>query len=411
MSPDLFEEEMPSLDPQFSRELLEMLEATEPRQAFEARTEEDGRALLPLVARIEAHRRRLTGLGDADLKVRSAELNAGAATAPAVPSLDRLLPEAYALAIECFARTASPGTSNWDQGRLLEAALLHHGKAVAVADWEGRVEVAALPLYLNSLGGRPVHFVAIGEDEAERAHAQFEPAGALLGCTAVVGREGAPAEGEVLFSPVHKVGFDYLRETATRLSFAVVDHAERLLIDEGPTPMAVSRQVEDWRPDLFRLALPAARELVAAQRDGGAGALFEVAGYGVRLLPEGLAFATERLPELKSEADSQDRLTNVLTQMLRSLSTHRRGRDYEVIDGRVVVLSSSGEPQPTRRFSEGLHQALETKEGVEIQPEREILASITIRELFRRFERLAGLVPATDMEPRVVLPTRPVDHL
>ena len=97
--------------------------------------------------------------------------------------------------------------------------------------------------------------------------------------------------------------------------------------------------------------------------------------------------------------------------MLRSLSTHRRGRDYEVIDGRVVVLSSSGEPQPTRRFSEGLHQALETKEGVEIQPEREILASITIRELFRRFERLAGLVPATDMEPRVVLPTRPVDHL
>ena len=111
----------------------------------------------------------------------------------------------------------------------------------------------------------------------------------------------------------------------------------------------------------------------------------------MRLLPEGLTFATERFPKLQPEAGSDERLANVLMQMLRALNTHRRGEDYEVIDGRVVVLSPTGETQPTRRFSDGLHQALEAKEGVEIRPEREILDSITIRELFRRFERLSGL--------------------
>ena len=166
---------------------------------------------------------------------------------------------------------------------------------------------------------------------------------------------------------------------------------ERLLIDEGPTPMERTRLVEGWRPDLFRDALPAAEVLVTAQRDDGAGPLYEVERHSVRLLPEGLTFATERFPKLQPEAGSDERLANVLMQMLRALNTHRRGEDYEVIDGRVVVLSPTGEPQPTRRFSDGLHQALEAKEGVEIRPEREILDRITIRELFRRFERLSGL--------------------
>ena len=133
MSPDLFDDERPSQNPRFSQELLHMLEASEPRQAFEARTEEDGQALAPDVARVEEHRRRLAGLGDADLRARSGELKAEVRARRTAPELDRLLPEAYALAIESFQRTQTAAAA-WDEGQILEAALMHHGRAVAVAD-------------------------------------------------------------------------------------------------------------------------------------------------------------------------------------------------------------------------------------------------------------------------------------
>ena len=201
-----------------------------------------------------------------------------------------------------------------------------------------------------------------------------------------------------MFTTVRKVGFAHLQEAGHSLSFAVVEHVERLLIDEGPTRMEVSRLVAGWRPELFQLGLSAAEALVDARRDDETRALYEIKGYSVELQPEGIAFATDRFPALKLEAGSRDRLANVLTQMLRALNTHSKGKDYEVIAGRVVVLSPAGEPQATRRFSDGLHQALETKEGVEIQPERETLATMTFRELFRHFERLSGLAESTCAE-------------
>src|SRR5437899_11034429 len=354
------------------------------------------------VAKINALEPEYEKLSDAELRAKTTEFRERLAKDE---TLDDLLVEAFATVREAAKRTL--GQRPFDV-QLKGGMVLHQGKIAEMKTGEGKTLVATLPVYLNALEGKGVHVVTVNDYLARRDAEWMGRIYGFLGLTVGVIVHDLTDEQrkeayacDVTYGTNNEIGFDYLRDNMKYqlaamvqrpFNYAIVDEVDSILIDEARTPLIISGPAED-SSELYRRAdmviprlKPDAYEKDEKQRtvtftEGGVEAV------------EDLLRADGLLPEGQSlYAPTQVTLLHHITQALRAHKLFARDVDYIVKDGQVVIIDEfTGRMMSGRRYSEGLHQALEAKEQVEIQRENQTLASITFQNLFRMYPKLAGM--------------------
>lgn len=354
------------------------------------------------VARINALEPEFAKLSDEQLRAKTTEFRERLAKGE---SLDDLLVEAFATVREAAKRTLRQRPFDV---QLKGGMVLHQGKIAEMKTGEGKTLVATLPVYLNALEGKGVHVVTVNDYLAKRDSEWMGQIYKFLGLTVGVivhdltdEQRKAAYACDVTYGTNNEIGFDYLRDNMKYqlaamvqrpFNYAIVDEVDSILIDEARTPLIISGPAED-SSELYRRAdtviprlKPDAYEKDEKQRtvtftEGGVEAV------------EDLLRADGMLPEGQSlYAPTQVTLLHHITQALRAHKLFARDVDYIVKDGQVVIIDEfTGRMMSGRRYSEGLHQALEAKEHVEIQRENQTLASITFQNLFRMYPKLAGM--------------------
>jgi len=353
------------------------------------------------VEKINALEPQVERLTDAELRARTEEFRKRLA---AGETLDDLLPEAFATVREAAKRTL--GQRHFDV-QLIGGIVLHQGKIAEMKTGEGKTLVATLPAYLNALTGRGVHVVTVNDylakRDAEWMGQIYRFLGLSVGCI-VSGLSEAERRAayacDITYGTNNEFGFDYLRDNM-RLHledmvqrghyYAIVDEVDSILIDEARTPLIISGPAEDSSElylkvdELVRRLRPEDWEKDEKQR---AVVLTE---RGVEHMEEMLR--AEGLLRGNSLYDIENvTLVHHIQQALRAHHLFRRDVDYIVKDGRVIIIDEfTGRMMPGRRYSDGLHQALEAKERVRVEPENQTLASITFQNYFRLYEKLAGM--------------------
>jgi preprotein translocase subunit SecA len=319
-------------------------------------------------------------------------------------TLDDILPEAFAAIREAAVRTL--GQRHFDV-QLVGGITLHEGKIAEMKTGEGKTLVATLPVYLNALTGRGVHVVTVNDylasRDAEWMGQVYNFMGLTVGCIVhgLTDDERKEAYGcDVTYGTNNEFGFDYLRDnmkysiaTMTQRGhhYAIVDEVDSILIDEARTPLIISGPTDD-QTEVYRAVdklIPSLQaddyELDEKQRT------VTLTDAGNERIVEAL-----RAAELLETGDLYDieniTLLHHVNEALKAHKLFQRDRDYIVKNGEVVIIDEfTGRMMPGRRYSEGLHQALEAKEGVAVQPENVTLASITFQNYFRLYEKLAGM--------------------
>lgn len=360
------------------------------------------KSVRPLVAKINALEPEFAALTDDQIKDRTQQM---AARALSGESLDALLPEAFANCREAAKRAL--GLRAFDT-QLKGGIFLHQGNIAEMKTGEGKTLVATFPAYLNALAGKGVHIVTVNDYLAKRDAEWMSKVYSALGLTTGVvypyqpdDEKRAAYRADITYATNNELGFDYLRdnmkgsieEMAQRGHFyAVVDEVDSILIDEARTPLIISGPSQD-RSELYVTLnaymaelLPEHFKLDEKQR----GAIYTEAGNEFieqRLLQSGI------LPEGQTLYDPESTtIVHHVTQALRAHKLFFRDQNYIVRDGEVVLIDEfSGRMTPGRRLSDGLHQAIEAKEGVEIQPENVTLASVTFQNYFRLYGKLGGM--------------------
>ncbi len=408
---------------------------------FGSSNERKVKSIRPQVAEINALEPELEKLSDDELRDRTRQFREQIA---AGASLDSLLVPAFATVREAAKRTL--GQRHFDV-QMMGGMVLHHGKIAEMKTGEGKTLVATLPVYLNALAGNGVHVVTVNDYLASRDSEWmgqvYRFLGLSVGCI-VHGIDDddrkAQYDCDVTYGTNNELGFDYLRDNmkmsrdemvqfgnrgkdAVGHFFAIVDEVDSILIDEARTPLIISGPIED-KADLYQAVDAQMKVLMDAHdqivRDleremvkGNGGTVDKEAhkealkerGYyeldekqrTVALSEAGNARMEEILTSqgmLKGTLYDVDNVTIVhhINQALKAHSLFRRDRDYIVKEGEVVIIDEfTGRMMPGRRYSEGLHQALEAKEHVSIQPENQTLAQITFQNYFRLYKKLAGM--------------------
>ena len=355
------------------------------------------------VPRINAHEAAVTALDDAGLAARTAEFRGRLA---AGETLDAVLPEAFAVVREASRRVL--GMRHFDV-QLVGGMVLNDGKIAEMKTGEGKTLVATLPVYLNALSGRGVHVVTVNDYLARRDSEEMGRLYNFLGLTTGVIVHGlmdderrAAYACDVTYGTNNEFGFDYLRDNMKyRLedmvqrpfNYAIVDEVDSILIDEARTPLIISGPAED-SSDLYRsvnlVVLDLVRDPATFEKDEKA--------KSVHLTEAGNERVEEMLREagIITEGNMYD-IFNVsvvhhVQQSLRAHTLFARDVDYIVRDDKAIIIDEfTGRMMEGRRFSEGLHQALEAKEYVTVQQENQTLASITFQNYFRLFPKLSGM--------------------
>ncbi|WP_170396790.1 MULTISPECIES: preprotein translocase subunit SecA [Ruegeria] len=360
------------------------------------------KATRPLVEKINALEPEFEKLSDDGLIEKTAELRKRALDGE---SLDDLLPEAFANVREGAKRAL--GLRAFDV-QLMGGAFLHQGNISEMKTGEGKTLVATFPAYLNALTGKGVHVVTVNEYLAKRDSEWMGKVFASVGMTTGVIWSGQPdAEKkaayacDVTYATNNELGFDYLRDNMKAEldqiyqkyhNFAIVDEVDSILIDEARTPLIISGPSQD-RSDLYT----AIDGLIPSLQDDHY--TLDEKSRNVTFTDEGNEFLEQQLiaagliPEGHSLYDPES--TTVVHHVNQGLRAHKlftRDKDYIVRDGDVVLIDEfTGRMMPGRRLSEGLHQAIEAKEGVQIQPENVTLASVTFQNYFRLYDKLGGM--------------------
>jgi preprotein translocase subunit SecA len=355
----------------------------------------------PKVAAINALEPELEKLTDDQLRARTEEFKA---QLQAGKTLDDLLVPAFATVREAAKRTL--GQRHFDV-QLIGGMVLHEGGIAEMRTGEGKTLVATLPVYLNALAGKGVHVVTVNDYLARRDSEWMGQIYRFLGLSVGVIVHGlddverAQAYAcDITYGTNNEYGFDYLRdnmkyEMAQMVqrghNFAIVDEVDSILVDEARTPLIISGPLDD-RSDLYF-----AIDQVIPRLDKGDYDLDEKQ-RAVSLTESGNEKIEEMLREvgLLKEGDLYDAqnatLVHHVNQALRAHTLFQRDKDYIVRNGEVVIIDEfTGRMMPGRRYSEGLHQALEAKERVQVQPENQTLASITFQNYFRLYDKLAGM--------------------
>jgi preprotein translocase subunit SecA len=343
----------------------------------------------------------MEALSDADIKTKTEEFRKRHADGE---SLDNLLPEAFALVREAAKRAL--GLTPYDV-QLVGGMVIHGGNIAEMKTGEGKTLVATLPAYLNALTGRGVHIVTVNDYLAQRDADWMGKVYNALGLSVGVIKHGmnddqrrAAYACDITYATNNELGFDYLRDNMKQRiedmvqrghHFAIVDEVDSILIDEARTPLIISGPTED-KSELY-VAIDA---LIPMLEDDHFD--IEEKTRQVQLTDEG----NERIEDLLRERDMLEgeqlyEAANVsvvhhIQNALRAHKIFQRDKDYIVKNDKVVIIDEfTGRMMEGRRWSDGLHQAVEAKEGVQIQPENVTLASITFQNYFRLYEKLSGM--------------------
>ena len=369
------------------------------------------KATRPLVEKINALEPEFEKLSDDDIKAKTLEL---AERAKGGESLDALLPEAFANCREAAKRAL--GLRAFDV-QLMGGIFLHQGNISEMKTGEGKTLVATFPAYLNALTGRGVHIVTVNDYLARRDADWMSKVYAALGMTTgVIYPQQDPEEKrqayacDITYATNNELGFDYLRDNMkselSELSqrdhnFAIVDEVDSILIDEARTPLIISGPAQD-RTDLYKAIdslIPSLTEEHFSIDEKTRQVTFTDDGNDFL---EGLLHQNGILPEGQSLYDPESTtIVHHVNQGLRAHKLFARDKDYIVRDGSVVLIDEfTGRMMAGRRLSEGLHQAIEAKEGCEIQPENVTLAQVTFQNYFRLYDKLGGMTgtAATEAE-------------
>ena len=360
------------------------------------------KATRPLIEKINALEPEFEKLSDEGLIEKTEELRKRALDGE---SLDALLPEAFANVREGAKRAL--GLRAFDV-QLMGGTFLHQGNISEMKTGEGKTLVATFPAYLNALTGKGVHVVTVNEYLAKRDSEWMGKVFAAVGMTTGVIWSGQPdAEKkaayacDVTYATNNELGFDYLRDNMKAdlaeiyqkyHNFAIVDEVDSILIDEARTPLIISGPSQD-RSDLYT----AIDALIPLLQDDHF--TLDEKSRNVTFTDEGNEFLEQQLldagllPEGHSLYDPESTtVVHHVNQGLRAHKMFQRDKDYIVRDGNIILIDEfTGRMMPGRRLSEGLHQAIEAKEGVQIQPENVTLASVTFQNYFRLYDKLGGM--------------------
>ncbi len=334
-------------------------------------------------------------------------------------ALDAILPEAFATARE--AATRSVGMRPFDV-QLIGGMVLHEGKISEMRTGEGKTLVATLPVYLNALAGQGVHVVTVNEYLAQRDAEWMGPIYRALGLSVGVITSGQPPTEkraayacDVTYGTNNEFGFDYLRDNlAQRLEdrvqrgqhFAIVDEVDSILIDEARTPLIISGPAEESTELYVKINALVPRFRSQATEEGEGEYFADEKSRQVHLSESGFEKAEELMQEsgLLREGESlydpaSIRLMHHLNAALRAHTMYHKDVEYIVRNGEVIIVDEfTGRTMPGRRWSDGLHQAVEAKEGVRIREENQTIASITFQNYFRLYGKLAGMTGTADTE-------------
>ncbi len=386
------------------------------KKIFGSRNERQLKQMRKVVAQINALEESIAALSDEELKAKTEEfrkrLEEGA-------DLDSLLPEAFAVVREAGKRTL--GMRHFDV-QLIGGMVLHQGKIAEMRTGEGKTLVATLAAYLNALPGKGVHVVTVNDYLAQRDANWMGKLYEFLGLTVGVILSGQdPAEkkaayaADITYGTNNEFGFDYLRDNMAfraedrmqrELHYAIVDEVDSILIDEARTPLIISGPVED-NSDLYTKVDKLIPNLVKQEEEDGPGdysvdeknkqAFLTEEGHQKieeLLVKEGLLKEGESLYDTAHIS-----LMHHVNAALKAHALFQRDVDYIVKDNQVIIVDEfTGRTMPGRRWSDGLHQAVEAKEGVPIQQENQTLASITFQNYFRLYDKLAGMTGTADTE-------------
>ncbi|HEV2620515.1 MAG TPA: preprotein translocase subunit SecA [Frateuria sp.] len=383
---------------------------------FGSRNERVLRQLSKTVARINALEPEFEKLEDAALRAKTDEFKQRFA---AGETLDKLLPEAFAVVREGAKRVL--GMRHYDV-QLIGGMVLHMGKIAEMRTGEGKTLVGTLPVYLNALEGKGVHVVTVNDYLARRDSAQMGKLYNFLGLSVGVvypgmdhGDKHAAYAADITYGTNNEFGFDYLRDNMALskeqryqrgLNYAIVDEVDSILIDEARTPLIISGPAED-SPQLYMAVNKIVPHMVRQQAEDGAGDYWvDEKQKQVHLSEEGMAHAEELLRKagvIEAESGLYDpknlAVVHHLNAALRANGIYQRDVDYIVRDGEVIIVDEfTGRTLAGRRWSDGLHQAVEAKEGVPIQRENQTLATVTFQNLFRMYKKLAGMTGTADTE-------------
>jgi preprotein translocase subunit SecA len=407
------------------------------KKIFGTKHERDVKRMMPVVAEINALEPAMQALDDAGLRTKTDDLRKQLSDGA---ELEDVLPEAFAVCREAARRAL--GMRHFDV-QLIGGIVLHDGKIAEMATGEGKTLVATLPAYLNALTGKGVHIVTVNDYLAKRDAQWMGPLYHALGLSVgVIQHEASftydPAystpdirmtalrpidrraayQCDITYGTNNEFGFDYLRDNMRfsldelvqrQLHYAIVDEVDSILIDEARTPLIISGPAEESTelyfkidriiPKLKRAATIVEGKLSEIEEERDGDFIVDEKSKAVSLTEQGIA-SCERLLNVDNLYDPQHiTILHHVQQALRAHALYKRDVDYVVKDGEVIIVDEfTGRMMPGRRWSDGLHQAVEAKEGVRIERENQTLATITFQNYFRMYDKLAGMTGTAETE-------------
>jgi preprotein translocase subunit SecA len=391
------------------------------KKIFGSQNDRELKKLRKIVDQINALEEQIEPLSDDALQAKTGEFKQRLAQGE---TLDDLLPEAFAVVREAAKRVL--GMRHFDV-QLIGGMVLHSGKIAEMKTGEGKTLVATLPTYLNALTGKGVHVITVNDYLAERDSAWMGQVHRFLGLSVgciihgITDEERKQAyQSDVTYGTNNEFGFDYLRDNMKfelsqyvqrDLNYAIVDEVDSILIDEARTPLIISGPSEASSELYYRVnaIIPRLKKgEVIEHRDGKIGqTLKEYTGdftvdekaKSAALTEDGVA-TVEKMLGVENLYDPRHiELLHHVNQALKAHALFKNEVDYVVKDGEVMIVDEfTGRLMPGRRWSDGLHQAVEAKEGVKIESENQTLATITFQNYFRMYDKLAGMTGTADTE-------------
>jgi len=385
-------------------------------RVFGSRNERIVRGYRGLVTAAGRFEDALKGLPDEALAARTADFRQRLAQGS---TLDELLPEAFAVVREAARRTL--GMRHFDV-QLIGGMTLHQGRIAEMRTGEGKTLVATLPAYLNALAGEGVHVVTVNEYLASRDAEWMRPVFGFLGLTVGVIRNAqTPDEKraayacDITYGTNNEFGFDYLRDNLAyrledrvqrALAFAIVDEVDSILIDEARTPLIISGPAEESTELYVTINKLVPKLTVQKEEEGPGDYAVDLKQKQVHITEAGHEHVEQLMAEYgllrggESLYDAANiRLMHHLNAALRAHAIYKRDVEYIVRNGEVIIVDEfTGRTMPGRRWSDGLHQAVEAKEGVRVREENQTVASITFQNYFRLYRKLSGMTGTADTE-------------
>ena len=379
---------------------------------FGTRSEREVKKLTPLVDDIEARAAAFKAMDDSELRAKTEEFKARYAGGE---DLESLLPEAFAAVREACERVLGMRPF---RVQLIGGIVLHQGRIAEMKTGEGKTLVAVLPAYLNAIAGKGVHIVTVNDYLAKRDSEWMGKVYRFMGLSVGLIVHGLTADerraayaADITYGTNNEMGFDYLRDNMALYkqdmvqrghAFAIVDEVDSILIDEARTPLIISgqgdestdlyRRADDFVSRLRRMVVASVDEKEEEAEDIDADYVVDEKARTATLTARGIAKA-EREFGLENLADMENAtLSHHINQALKAHGIMKRDIDYVVKDGEIIIVDEfTGRLMLGRRYSEGLHQAIEAKEHVDVQKENKTLATITFQNYFRLYGKLSGM--------------------